>query len=177
MEGPIPAGIVHRAVRIPRPPLPAFLQLPLTPGPAPGAAGLRGPQLSSANTPCSWRAEGALPWAGPACPQPQEEHRPRRATRMPLSGRLSEEALSGGSAREPAARLGSAYTPERHRESGCCALPRCQARGQAVCGHPIYPGGVDFVLFPCIRQKCFSLPEVIHLVLARAGQTPSCPSA
>lgn len=68
MEGPIPAGIVHRAVRIPRPPLRAFLQLPLTPGPAPGAAGLRGPQLCSANTPCSWRAEGALPWARPAPP-------------------------------------------------------------------------------------------------------------
>lgn len=32
-----------------------------------------GLQLSSDNTLSSWSAEGALPWARPACPQQQEE--------------------------------------------------------------------------------------------------------
>lgn len=69
----MPAGIVRRAVKIPRSPLRAFLQLSLSPGTTPGGAGVRGLQLSSANAPSSWSAKGALPWARPACPQQQEE--------------------------------------------------------------------------------------------------------
>lgn len=68
------------------------------------------------------------------------------------------------------------HTPLRDHKNVYCTLSMCQARGQAVYGHPIYPEGADFVLFPFIRQTRFSLLEVIHLVLGRAGQTLSCPS-
>lgn len=54
---------------------------------------------------------------------------------------------------QPAACLGSARTPERYHKNVSCSLSMRQARGQAVYGHPIYPEGVDFVLFPFIRQN------------------------
>lgn len=88
----------------------------------------RGLHWGPASPPKSTAARGVV---GPVTP-PQTH-----ALLPPVPGRAGQRGCG-----EPlAALLGSGHTPWGHPRNVSCTLPTCQALGQAICGHPVYPKG------------------------------------